>query len=248
VVPNDAYQSAGLASFARGAGVRHVFVLFASGDQTSLDQAKTFAGAAERLGIDIAGFKPWNPSAKSYVALMERAAASEPDAILLAGLTEENGARLIKDKVAVLGPNSGVKLLAPDGFAQQSTIDLAGSASRGMFASVPGLVPAELEGPGKQLVGELRKKVGGAVELYAPYAGQAAEVTLTAIAGAGSRAGVIAGVRHAVVRKGITGSFSILSSGDPSVGPITVSRAGGTFVPQQVVEPGAKLVAAARNG
>ena len=43
-------------------------------------------------------------------------------------------------KVAVLGPNSGaVKLLAPDGFAQQSTIDLAGSASKGMFASVPGL-------------------------------------------------------------------------------------------------------------
>jgi hypothetical protein len=59
---------------------------------------------------------------------------------------------------------------------------------------------------------------------------------------------VIAGVAHAKVKNGITGSFDILPSGDPSVGPITVSRAGKTFVPQQVVKPSAKLVAAARQG
>ena len=250
VVPNDAYQSAGLATFAHRLKVRHVFILFANGDSTSLDQAKTFAGAAEKLGIEIAGFKPWDPEAKSYRAQMRRVAASEPDAVLLAGLTEENGARLIRDKVAVLGANHGaVKLLAPDGFAQQSTIDLAGGAARGMFASVPGLVPQDLKGPGKQLVGQLKKKVGGAVELYAPYAGQAAEVTLAAIAdSSGSRTAVIAGVQGAKVKDGITGSFRILPSGDPSVGPITVSVARRSFVPRQVIEPGAKLVAAARGG
>ena len=250
VVPNDAYQSAGLATFAGSVKVRHVFVLFANGDPTSLGQAKAFAGAAEKLGIEIAGFKPWDPKARSYRALMERVAATGPDAILLAGLTEENGARLIKDKVAVLGANSGaVKLLAPDGFAQQSTIDLAGSAASGMFASVPGLVPRNLKGPGKQLVGRLSKKVGGAVELYAPYAGQAAAVTLTAIAASsGSRAAVIAGVQNAKVKSGITGSFRILPSGDPSVGPITVSVARKSFLPRQVIEPSAKLVAAARGG
>jgi branched-chain amino acid transport system substrate-binding protein len=250
VVPNDAYQGAGLASFAQSKGIRRAYVLYAGADPTSLGQAKTFSGAAKQLGIEIAGFSPWNPKAKNYQALMSKVAKTSPDAVLLAGLTEENGARVINDKVAALGPNTGaVKLLAPDGFAQQSTIDLAGPASAGMFASVPGLVPQDLKGPGKQLVGQLKKKVGGAVELYAPYAGQAAEVTLTAIAGAaGSRAAVIAGVQHANVKNGITGSFSILPSGDPSVGPITVSRAGKTFVPQQVVEPSAKLVAAARHG
>jgi branched-chain amino acid transport system substrate-binding protein len=250
VVPNDAYQGAGLASFARSEGIHSAYVLYAGGDSTSLGQAKTFRGAAKQAGIDVVGFTAWNAKAKNYTALMERVGATEPQAVLLAGLTEENGARLIKDKVAVLGPNSGaVKLLAPDGFAQQSTIDLAGAASKGMFASVPGLVPQRLKGPGKQLVAALAKQVGGPVELYAPYAGQAAEVVLGAIDSPSlSRAAVIAGVSHAKVKNGITGSFDILPSGDPSVGPITVSRAGKTFVPTSVIDPSAKLVAAARRG
>jgi len=59
---------------------------------------------------------------------------------------------------------------------------------------------------------------------------------------------VISGVAHAKVKNGITGSFDILPSGDPSVGPITISRAGKTFVPDSVINPSAKLVAAARHG
>lgn len=251
VVPNDAYQGAGIASFAKKQGVRRAYVLYAGKDPTSLGQARTFRGAARKLGLRIVGFKAWNPKAGSYRALMKTVAATDPDGVLLAGLTEENGGRLIKDKVAVLGPNSGVKLLAPDGFAQQSTIDLAGKASKGMFASVPGQVPQDLTGPGKKLVGELEKEVGGPVELYAPYAGQAASVVLDAIgsgAKKGGRAGVIQTVRSTSVHNGITGSFDILPSGDPSIGPITVSVARKSFVPFQVVEPGPALVKAARHG
>ena len=55
-------------------------------------------------------------------------------------------------------------------------------------------------------------------------------------------------MRSTSVRNGITGSFEILPSGDPSVGPITVSVAKKTFVPFQVIEPGAALVKAARQG
>lgn len=249
VVPNDAYQGAGLASFAKQKGIGRAFVLYAAKDPTSLGQAKTFRGAAGKLGIKLAGFRSWNPNASSYTSLMRQVAATKPDGILLAGLTEENGARLIKDKVAVMGANSGaVKLLAPDGFAQQSTIELAGSASKGMFASVPGLVPQELTGPGKKLVGELQREVKGPVELYAPYAGQAANVVLDAIAKGGTRPGVVVAVRATKVTNGITGSFRILSSGDPSVGPITVSVARKSFAPVREVEPGQGLVKAARQG
>jgi branched-chain amino acid transport system substrate-binding protein len=248
VVPNDAYQGAGLASFAKKHGVKRAFVLYAGKDPTSLGQAKTFRGAARKLGMKVVGFKAWNVKATSYRGLMKTVAMSDPDGVLLAGLTESNGARLIKDKVAVLGSNSKVKLLAPDGFAQQSTIDLAGKASKGMFASVPGEVPQSLTGPGKKLVGELESELKGPVELYAPYAGQAAEVVLSAIGSGKDRAGVIAAVRATSVQNGITGSFDILPSGDPSVGPITVSVAKKTFVPFQVVEPGPALVKAARHG
>jgi branched-chain amino acid transport system substrate-binding protein len=249
VVPNDAYQGAGLASFAKLQRVRRAYVLYAANDPTSLGQAKTFRGAARKLGIQLAGFRAWNPRATSYTGLIGEVGVKNPDAILLAGLTEENGAQLIKDKVAVLGPNSGpIKLLAPDGFAQQSTIDLAGPASRGMFVSVPGLVPQDLPGPGKQLVAELRKQVSGPIELFAPYAGEAASVMLGAIAKSGARSGVIGAVRSTKVRNGITGSFEILPSGDPSIGPITVSVAKNSFVPTEVVEPSAGLVKAARHG
>jgi branched-chain amino acid transport system substrate-binding protein len=249
VVPNDAYQGAGLASFAKKHGVKKAFVLYAGKDPTSLGQAKTFRGAARKLGIKLLGFKAWNAKASNYRALMSSVAKTNPDGVLLAGLTEENGGRLIKDKVAVLGSNSKVKLLAPDGFAQQSTIELAGKASKGMYASVPGEVPQNLTGPGKKLVGELEAGLKGQpIELYAPYAGQAAEVVLNAIAKGRSRGGTIEAVRSTSVHNGITGSFDILPSGDPSIGPITVSVAKKTFVPFQVVEPGPSLVKAARHG
>jgi branched-chain amino acid transport system substrate-binding protein len=249
VVPNDAYQGAGLASFARLQAIDRAFVLYAGGDPTSLGQAKTFRGAARKLGIEIVGFKAWNPKASSYTSLMRQVAMAAPDGVLLAGLTEENGARLIKDKVAVLGGNGGVKLLAPDGFAQQSTIDLAGAASRGMFVSLPGLVPQDLQGPGQQLVGELKQELeSDPVELFAPYAGQAADVLLGAIGASGERGGVIDAVRKTKIQNGIVGSFQILSSGDPSVGPITVSVAKNSFVPSRVITPGQGLVRAARGG
>ena len=249
VVPNDAYQGAGLASFAKSKGIRHVFVLYAAGDPTSLGQAKAFRGAAEKLGLGIQGFKAWNPDASSYKRLLWKAHESFSDAVLIAGLTEQNGAQLIKDKVAVLGPNSGAyKLLAPDGFAQQSTIDLAGKASKGMYVSVPGLVPQHLEGPGKQLVTQLKKEIDGPVELFAPYAGQAASVMLDAIATSDKRDLVIDAMMTAQVRNGIIGSFGILPSGDPSVGPITVSVAKNSFVPTRVIKPSAALVKAARQG
>jgi branched-chain amino acid transport system substrate-binding protein len=248
VVPNDAYQGAGLASFAKKHGVKRAFVLYAGKDPTSLGQAKTFRGAARKLGIKVVGFKAWNVKAKNYRGLMGSVAKTMPGAVLLAGLTEENGGRLIKDKVSVLGANSKVKLLAPDGFAQQSTIELAGKAAKGMFASVPGQVPQNLTGQGKKLVGELEIKLNGPVELYAPYAGQAAEVVLGAIGKGKTRSGTIEAVRSTSVENGITGSFDLLPSGDPSVGPITVSVAKKTFVPFQVLEPGPALVKAARHG
>ena len=84
----------------------------------------------------------------------------------------------------MLGPNDGaVKLLAPDGFAQQSTIDQAGPASRrDVRRACPARRRAALTGAGSAFVKELKAQVGDEpVEVFAPYAGQAAEVLLDAI-------------------------------------------------------------------
>jgi branched-chain amino acid transport system substrate-binding protein len=249
VVPNDAYQGAGLARFARSRHRKRVYILYAAKDLTSLGQARNFRGAAKHLGIKVVGFRAWNANASSYKRLMHRVRAASPDAVMLAGLIEENGAKLIKAKVAAMGSNRGrVMLMAFDGFAQQSTISLTGAAAHGMFASVPGRVPQALTGPGKQLVSQLKAQVHGSVELYAPYAGQAAAVVLTALSTANSRSGVITGVFQTRITNGIIGSFRILSTGDPSVGVITLSVAKHTFRAVRAFRPSQALVAAARTG
>ena len=250
VVPNDAFQGAALAQFARRRGLRRVLVLYAKDDPTSLGQATTFRNAAASLGNPVAGFAGWDPKAKDYKSLMSRVKGTGADAVLLAGLIEQNGARLIKDKVAVLGPNSGpVALMAPDGFAQQATIDKVGGAADGMFASVPGRAPENLAPRGKQFVAKLGKDLKGKpVELYAPYAGEAAVLLLDAIAkGGGNRAAVTRALFRGKASGGILGSFTFEPSGDPSVGPVTVFVARRTFEPLSEVTPPKRLVDAARG-
>jgi branched-chain amino acid transport system substrate-binding protein len=250
VVPNDAVQSAGLASFANENGIRKPFILVAADDPTSKGQADTFEGAAKSLGMQIAGVETYDPKAKSYTDLMGKAKASGADAVLIAGLLEENGAQMIKDKVAALGPNDGaVKLLAPDGFAQQSTIDQAGPASAGMYVSLPGKVPGSLTGEGSVFVKELRSQLGGRpIEVFAPYAGEAAEVLLNAVQVGQTRAGTIATLFKTHVTDGITGTFTITPSGDPSPAPISVQKASSNFELVKTIVPQPQLISAARGG
>jgi branched-chain amino acid transport system substrate-binding protein len=250
VVPNDAAQGAGLASFAGEQGVQKPYILFAADDPTSKGQAATYAGAAKALGQQLAGYESWDPEASDYTELMQKVRGTGADGVILAGLLEQHGPELIRDKVKVLGPNTGkVKLLAPDGFAQQATIDDAGPRSAGMFVSVPGRTPESLTGPGKAFVDQLEAQLGGApVELYAPYAGQAAEVLLSAIAPSPARADVIKGILQAEADKGIVGVFTITPTGDPSVSTISVSVAGDTFELEQEITPPPDLVTAARGG
>jgi branched-chain amino acid transport system substrate-binding protein len=250
VVPNDAVQGAGMASFANEQGIRKPFILIASDDPTSEGQGRTFEGAAKSLGMNIAGVEHYDPKAASYTDLMKKAKAAGADAVFLAAILEENGAQLIKDKVSVLGPNDGtVKLLAPDGFAQQNTIDQAGSASSAMYVSLPGKVPGALTGEGSAFVKELKSQIRDEpIEVFAPYAGQAAEVLLNAINVGETRAGTIATLFKTKVTNGITGTFAITPSGDPSPAPISVQKAAATFELEKTIVPLPQLITAARGG
>ena len=249
VVPTDADQGAGLASFARQRKLRRVYVLQAQDDPTSAGQARTFTRAAGELGIKIAGEGSWDPKAHSYRGLMEKVKRAKPDAVLLAGLTEQNGGRLIQEKAAIVGTNDRVALLAPDGFAQQSTITSAGPASRGMFVTTPGRSPEALPKSGQRFVDDLKMRVGDhPLELYAPYAGQAAAVLLDAIARAGDERGRVSqALAHVRIRNGIVGDFSFDGSGDTTLRAITVSRAGSQFRAITEIDPPSSLVVEARR-
>jgi len=249
VVPTDADQGAGLATFADERRLRRVYVLQAREDPTSAGQARAFVRAARELRLDIVGEGAWDPEAKGYRRLMEEVDSKRPDAVLLAGLTEQNGGRLIQDKVAIVGTNDRVALLAPDGFAQQSTITTAGPASRDMFVTTPGRSPDALPRSGRRFIHRLRARVGGRpLELYAPYAAQAAAVLLDAVARSGTDRDRVAEALHgARVEQGIVGDFSLDDAGDTTLRAITVSRAGERFRPITEVKPPPALAAQARS-
>ena len=255
VVAHDAYQGAAMAKFSQDQGSKNVFVL---NDKEAYGQgvAQNYRNAAESLGIKIAGFAAWDPKASSYEALMRQIGQTGADSIFLGGLICENGAQVIKDKVAVLGPNTGkVKLYAPDGFTTQATIDESGvKNAQGMFLSVAGVPIEEFKGEGQTFVTDFKEILGNEpVDPYAAYGAQAAEIMLDAIAkGGDDRAAIIQAIFDTKVENGILGSFEINENGDPAqaggaVVGFTVYRAEKELETEEVLSPADQLVEAARG-
>jgi len=218
VVANDAYQGAADAEFAQSQGIKNIYILNDK-EAYGLGVATNFRDAAESLGIKTAGFEAWDPRATSYTSLFDKVKSTGADAVFLGGLIDENGAQVIKDKVAVLGPNDGaVKLIAPDGFTTQATIDEAGSASAGMFLSVAGQPIDKFQNEAKAFVdGLLSGPLSGKdIDPYAIYGGQAAQTFLDAIAASdGSRSDVISKLFASDVQQGLLGTFTFSEDGDP---------------------------------
>ncbi|HSO02023.1 MAG TPA: branched-chain amino acid ABC transporter substrate-binding protein, partial [Gaiellaceae bacterium] len=218
VVAHDAYQGAAIAEFAKEQGVTSMYILNDK-EAYGLGVATNVRNALEAVGIKVAGFEAWDPKASSYEALFRKIGGTDADAVFLGGLIDENGAQVIKDKVAVLGPNDGdVKLFAPDGFTTQQTIDEAPEAAAGMFMSVAGVPIDEFKGAGAEFAEAFSPRLGGdAIDPYAIYGAQAASIMLEAIGNSdGSRADVIAKMFEVQVTDGYLGTFSINENGDPS--------------------------------
>jgi branched-chain amino acid transport system substrate-binding protein len=218
VAPADDYQGAAVAEYIQAQGVKKLFILNDK-EAYGLGVATTTKKAAEHLGIEVVGFDAWDGKASSYEALMKKVEGTGADGLFLGGLIDENGAQLIKDKVAVLGPNNGnVKLFAPDGFTTQATVDEAGAAAADMYMSVAGVPITEFKDKAKEFVDGLLAGplTGKSIDPYAIYGAQAAQVLLGAIGESdGTRSDVLAKLFATQVTDGLIGSFSFNENGDP---------------------------------
>ena len=220
-----------------------------------LGVATNLRNAAEAQGIKIAGFAAWDPKASSYEALFRQIGGTGADAIFLGGLICENGAKVIKDKVSVLGPNNGrVKLFAPDGFTTQQTIDEAGKAAQGMFMSVAGVPIDQFKGEALEFISGFKGTLGGdPVDPYAIYGAQAGRVVLDAIERSdGTRQSIIEEIFNTKVDNGYIGSFEINENGDPAgaegaVVGFTIYRATTKLTTVTTISPKAENVEAARG-
>ncbi len=246
VIPADNFQGPALALLAQKLNVKTVYII---NDKQAYGAgvAHYFEDAAKKLGITVLGNDAYNTkTGTNYQALFQGIASKHPDAIMVGGLICENGGQLIKDKVAVLGANSGVKLLLPDGFTTQSTItDSGAKIAEGAYMSVGGVPVDQLTGAGSTFLSDFKAKYSpDAVDPYTPYAAAATEVLLQAIAASdGTRASVSSNLFGIQLTGTVLGDFAIDANGDTNQGSMTIYQAvGGQLGNAQVITPPKSLV------
>jgi branched-chain amino acid transport system substrate-binding protein len=217
VVANDQIQGPADAMYAaQELKVKKVFVL--NDKQTyGFGVATTFKGAAQKLGMDVVGFKGWDAKQSSYEALANSIKQSGAEAVFLGGIICNNGAKLIKDLKAGV-PDA--KLIAPDGFSDPKS---NGAAFNGSWVSVAGQPPSGLKGEGATFVKDFGAQIGATPNPYSAYGAQAMDVMLDAIGKSdGSRGSVTKNLFGLKVTNGILGNFTINEKGDTSLNPITI--------------------------
>jgi branched-chain amino acid transport system substrate-binding protein len=231
VITHDIAQGVAAAHVAERLGAQRVAVLHQKDvdPQYALGLALPFVASARSLGLEVVRFE-W-PLRKSYTDLAAAVAAARPDAVFLAGLTQGNAKRLVRDLRAALGPE--VTLIGPDSFAADDIAAEFGTPGEGLWVTSPGFPAEELPPAGQSFMHELVPTE----PLYAPEAGQAAHVLLDAIARSdGTRASVVEEIFRTKVTNGILGSFSFDRYGDIVPAPVGIFRyQGGKLVPEDLI-------------
>jgi branched-chain amino acid transport system substrate-binding protein len=239
VVATDDFQGPADAMWSQSLGYKKVYVL--NDKQTyGFGVATTYKNAAKKLGIQVVGFKGWDAKQSSYEALATAIKASGAQAVFLGGIACNNGAKLMQDIKAV-APK--VKLQMPDGFSDPNA---NGAVANGAFISVAGQPPKSLTGQGAIFVKSFGKQIGTAPNPYSQYGAQAMQVMLKAVSlGGGDRAKTTKAIFGISFTNGIIGNFSINSTGDTNLTPITIyKQAGKNLIAQKTLIPPPSLTGA----
>jgi len=228
VYPPDDAQGAAGAVLAKRRHVQRVYVFESDpNEQYGVTLADSFADAARALDIDVDGPHAPSPGQDGYASLARRMRTSAIDGIYLASLNDERSAQFIRAARAAIGPR--LVLIGPDSFLPASNqVHAIGKAAVGMFVT-GGVVtdPSnQLPPAGRRFVSEFSPTQSRRnVNFFAPYAAQAAEVLLQAIAHSnGTRASVTRELLRVQIRNGIFGSFGFDRNGDSTANLFPVFR------------------------
>ncbi len=161
VVTTDDFQGQADAQFlAQDLKVKKCYVI---NDNQTYGQgvAQAFIDEAEKQGIEILGNDPWDAKQSNYNSLFEKIKATNPDCLFIGGIYDNNGGQIIKDKVKVLGGNTDVITMVPDGFTGYPDFQKQ-PESEGVYLSFAGLDQASLVaqgGAGAELLDGLQGEV-----------------------------------------------------------------------------------------
>ncbi|HVN14199.1 MAG TPA: branched-chain amino acid ABC transporter substrate-binding protein [Anaerolineales bacterium] len=163
LAPDDDLQGAVDVKFLQTLGVKTLYIL---DDQEAYGKgvADSVALAAKNAGITVLGEDGYDPKAADYKAEMTKISTSNngnpPDAIFLGAIVDNNSTQIIKDKVSVMGDNTKVKFMGPDGIYTAAFPTGAGDAAEGAYASVGGIVFSQLGPAGQKFLTDYKAKYG----------------------------------------------------------------------------------------
>jgi branched-chain amino acid transport system substrate-binding protein len=194
VVTTDDFQGAAGAQFmAQDLKVKKCAVL---NDNQTYGQgvAKAFVTEAKKQGIEIVADEAWDAKQTNYTSLFTKIKAKGADCVYIGGIFDNNGGQLVKDKVAVLGDNTKIAMMGPDGFTGYPDLNALPEAA-GMYLSFAGLSADLLKaagGKGAEFLAAYKTKYGAdPVGSYPLYGVAALQVILKAIENSdGTRKGV----------------------------------------------------------
>lgn len=223
-------------------GVKSLYIV---NDQQAYGKgvADSVAQAATAAGITVIANEGYDTKAANYQALMTKISTSNngnpPDMVFLGAVVDSNASQVLKDKVSVMGDNTKVKFMGPDGTFTQAMIDGAGAdVAEGMYASTPGVAKKDLNDIGKKFYDDYAAKYGPTNEPYAVFGYDLMNGLLYAIENICAQGGDPtdrATVTNAVFAikdfQGALGTWSIDANGDISLPYFLIAQSqGGKFV------------------
>lgn len=226
VYPAHDAQAAAQAMLLRRLGRHRVFVVEAARDLYATSIAVSFRHAARRLSLGMAGRAVWDERRSTPAELSARIRRSGADAVVLAGLLNYG---FSADVVAQLRSTLGqrVALVGDDGFLPIPILlrDSRGLA-RGMYITAAAAFPGNLTATGRDFLRRLAAAYPEQPESgFTPYAAQATDVLLAAIARSdGTRRSVTAELLGVKLRDGPLGSLALDAQGDPVRAMVSVFR------------------------
>jgi branched-chain amino acid transport system substrate-binding protein len=188
VCTTDDYQGSAAAQFTKE--VLKISKVYVLNDNQTYGQgvAQAYTTEAKKLGLTVlssgAYGEAWDAKQPNYEALFLKIKALHPDMVYVGGIFDNNGGQLVKDKVKILGDNTKVKFMAPDGFTGYPDLTKLPEA-QGMYLTFAGLSADLLpkDGAGAKLLADYKTTYGTApVGSYPLYGVAAIQVILAAIA------------------------------------------------------------------
>ena len=231
VMTNDEQQGKVLGAYAAKVGKKVAII----DDQTAYGQglASEVEKAAKAAGAEVVAVEHTTDKASDFSAILTSIKSKSPDVVFFGGM-DPQGAPIAK-QMQQLGLKA--QLLGGDGLQTPKFIELAGKDAEGAIASIPGL-PVDKMPKGPEFKQKFNAKYGE-IQLYAPYAYDAAYVLVEAMKKADSTEPAkylpeLAKTKYS----GVTGDISFDSKGDLTSGPITLYKVqGGKWTTLETIFP-----------